>query len=450
IASQVCDGLHHAHTTRDENGTALNLVHRDVKPSNVIINPQGVVKVLDFGISKALVTQEKQGAVRGTWGYMSPEQAAGRDASHEADQYGLACVLYELATLVPLFPEKQPEDIARLMGQDEGARRSVNLTGANSRLSGVLMRALQRDPAARFDSARSMGKSIAGLVGDPVTAREQLVQFQRRMADLAAPAGPGREPLRSDASFASVSDALKTDLGTEDLYVQGLPVSAGDRQRPVAPRRTRISSTERWVNLASVLFLLVALCIVGFTGWRLFREPPAAVTTQSDAPEPELPGTSPGDVAAPEDEKASQEATETPPPPGQVQSAPAIPEKTPEPTPAPVQAQPEPPREQPAPERTEQTTRGRADAPRAETDDSQPRPKVDVGRLTVGSTIAAQVLVDGRFIRYAPMYRQKVTAGTHEVVLVADDGRRKAFNVHVPAGADVKRIWSFEEGRWAH
>ncbi|MFT4979858.1 MAG: serine/threonine protein kinase, partial [Myxococcota bacterium] len=128
IGRQVCDGLHHAHSARSPEGHHLQLVHRDLKPSNLMLNPQGVVKLLDFGISKAQITDERSGAIRGTWGYMAPEQAAGEPVGASADLFGLASVLYELAALQPLFSEKDPATVRELLAQDEAARRASRLT----------------------------------------------------------------------------------------------------------------------------------------------------------------------------------------------------------------------------------------------------------------------------------------------------------------------------------
>jgi len=103
LGRQAADGLHHAHTASDDQGQALELVHRDIKPSNLILSPHGVVKVLDFGISKGRLREERSGSVKGTWGYMAPEQAAGEEVSPAADVFGLATVLYELASQQPMF-----------------------------------------------------------------------------------------------------------------------------------------------------------------------------------------------------------------------------------------------------------------------------------------------------------------------------------------------------------
>lgn len=184
LGRQICEGLHYAHTVRDEHGNALHLVHRDVKPSNLILNPQGVVKVLDFGISKALIAAETRGAVKGTWGYMSPEQASGAEVSARADQYGVAAVLYELAMLQPLFPEKEPRVLRALMEQDEGARRAARLMGVHGPLAPVLVRALQRDPYARHETSMTLAQDLARLVPDPVLARDQVLQFQSSLLAL--------------------------------------------------------------------------------------------------------------------------------------------------------------------------------------------------------------------------------------------------------------------------
>ena len=75
IGRQVCEGLQYAHDLAADSGEPLGLVHRDIKPSNLMVNQQGVVKVLDFGISSAHGTGDSQGGVKGTWGYMALEQA---------------------------------------------------------------------------------------------------------------------------------------------------------------------------------------------------------------------------------------------------------------------------------------------------------------------------------------------------------------------------------------
>ena len=106
------------------------------------------MKILDFGISKALISHEQAGAVRGTWGYMAPEQADGQEVRGVADLFGLAVCLYEIA-LGP-WPEKDPATVRGLMAQDEAARRASKLGGAHSALAGILVRALQRDQ--RLDS----------------------------------------------------------------------------------------------------------------------------------------------------------------------------------------------------------------------------------------------------------------------------------------------------------
>ncbi len=203
IGRQVCDGLQYAHAAPGEDGNALGLVHRDVKPSNLMLNPQGVVKLLDFGISVALVGASDQ-AVRGTWGYMSPEQSAAEPLDARADLFGLAAVLYELAALDTLFPEKEPADIKALMARDEAARRANALTGAYGPLAPILVRALQRDPEARFPTAHAMGKALTALVPDPVVAREHLLRFQAQMVALAdGGAGPARERPRSASTFGT-------------------------------------------------------------------------------------------------------------------------------------------------------------------------------------------------------------------------------------------------------
>ena len=162
LGRQVCDGLNYAHSLTTDEGEALHLVHRDVKPSNLMLNAQGVAKVLDFGISYATDSSEAAGAVKGTWGYMALEQAEGHPVGPAADVFGLGAVFYEMATLEPLFGDKENAVIRQKLADDVAAHRAAALGGAyqdlggcsSVRSSGIRTRATARPPASGARSRR--------------------------------------------------------------------------------------------------------------------------------------------------------------------------------------------------------------------------------------------------------------------------------------------------------
>ena len=100
-AIQICKGLAYAHSLRDDQGEALSVVHRDLKPGNVIRSKHGVVKIMDFGIARATASWAAltaQGVIRGTPSYMSPEQVLNSELDGRSDLFALGIVLYELVT----------------------------------------------------------------------------------------------------------------------------------------------------------------------------------------------------------------------------------------------------------------------------------------------------------------------------------------------------------------
>jgi len=161
ILAQAAAGLHAAHELKDENGVAMQLVHRDVSPQNVLISRAGHVKVTDFGVAKALGDSREEtavGRVKGKLSYMSPEQAESKPVDRRSDVFALGVVLY-LAT-VGFHPfrranEKRDDQYMRLLVGDYRRPSSI-IAGYPKDLEAIVVRALNRDPKDRYATADEM------------------------------------------------------------------------------------------------------------------------------------------------------------------------------------------------------------------------------------------------------------------------------------------------------
>jgi hypothetical protein len=418
IGRQACDGLHFAHGANDDRGRHLKLVHRDMKPSNLILSPHGMVKVLDFGISKGRLRQEKEGSVKGTWGYMAPEQAVGLPVGPTADVFGLATVLYELAALTPMFVDKSKDDIKRLLKDDHAARVAATLPSEYAPLVPVLIKALQRDPRARYASAEEFGRGLAGLLSDPVSVRDETLRFFGRAnaveggTGAAAPANGGRKPVR-DAPTAVL-----------------------------APARSR-----SWIGRGSAIALAVgALVAVGVASWWF------------------LPHTLAKGAAA------GELATDGRPPPteprartafGQVGLG-ALEDTLPEVPPEPAEpAEPEEPTAVARVDRTgaqpELTLPGEpvvaeAEPTAAEVRSAMEPPPVsvdpaDLASVVLGCTQDAEIYIAGRYAGRNRVEKQ-LPPGHYAVAMVTGDGRRRSFEIDLEKAGKLKRIWDFDRQGW--
>jgi serine/threonine protein kinase len=161
IVASACEGLAYAHSRTDEANRPLNVVHRDISPQNLLISFDGAVKVVDFGIAKAadLTTATKSGALKGKFAYMAPEQAGGKVLDARADIFAIGLVLYELLTGVrPLKKESELATLqAALACQIELPSQVADVP---AELDSVVMRALARDPADRYDDARQFQAAL--------------------------------------------------------------------------------------------------------------------------------------------------------------------------------------------------------------------------------------------------------------------------------------------------
>jgi serine/threonine protein kinase len=163
IVAKICAGLHAAHELEDELGEALNVVHRDVTPQNILLSSRGHVRLADFGVAKAqgqLHRPTETGEVKGKLSYMAPEQLTSRNLDRRVDIFALGCVLYEctvgrrpfqgdgaLSTLYQILEEEVTSPSSLLPGYPVGLER-------------IVLKALEKDPAARYQTAEAMQKDL--------------------------------------------------------------------------------------------------------------------------------------------------------------------------------------------------------------------------------------------------------------------------------------------------
>jgi serine/threonine-protein kinase len=173
LGRQACAGLQHAHDA--------SLVHRDVKPGNLLLRDDGVLKIADFGIARAaeMTRQTQAGTILGTAAYLAPEQIAGEDATRESDLYSLGSVLYELLTGRPPYVFDSLAELAAQ--QSEGTIVPVRdlEPAAPAELEAAVMHALARDPSFRPASAAELAAELSPHAEPPPTKPLPRPRFKR-------------------------------------------------------------------------------------------------------------------------------------------------------------------------------------------------------------------------------------------------------------------------------
>ncbi len=159
IACGICEGLHYAHTLCDDDGRALEIIHRDVSPDNIIVSRTGIPKLLDFGIAKAnIVAATTQGTLKGKYAYMSPEQLKGEVLDHRVDVYALGVVLYELITGQKPFSGTDAELfklLEQIIHEDPPAMHELRPIVPEG-MELIVQRAMEKKPEHRYATAREM------------------------------------------------------------------------------------------------------------------------------------------------------------------------------------------------------------------------------------------------------------------------------------------------------
>ena len=188
LSADICGALDFSH----RNG----IVHRDVKPGNVMITPQGTVKVMDFGIARAVsdsaATMTSTAAVIGTAQYLSPEQARGEGVDARSDVYSMGCMLFELVTGAPPFTGDSPVAVAyQHVREDPRLPSSIN-PGIPPELDAIVLKAMSKNPANRYQSAAEMRNDLLrALAGQRVEATPVMGDAEKTTILAATPGGPG-------------------------------------------------------------------------------------------------------------------------------------------------------------------------------------------------------------------------------------------------------------------
>ena len=272
IGSQVANGLKEAHKR--------GLVHRDIKPGNIMITPDGKVKVTDFGIV-SLQNEEsditKTGAVLGTASYISPEQAQGKPVSFESDLYSLGTVLYELIAGKPPFTGDSPIATATKHLTDKPEKLSNFRKDIPKALENAILKLLEKRPSDRFKSAEDLRALLLQQ-----RKQIQINQTQENLVDLTNPKIKFRFTL--PALIISVALVFGTVWALSNVF-DGLPVDGSAPTLVEIPDLTGSEQAQALNDLQSLGF------IVGIenaadssvpAGFVITTQPPANTITNPD------------------------------------------------------------------------------------------------------------------------------------------------------------------------
>ena len=313
LVGQAADGIAAAH--------ALGIVHRDVKPANLLVTPDGIVKITDFGIARAgdAVPMTQTGQVLGTPQYLSPEQAEGKAATPASDIYSLGVVLYECLAGHRPFERDSPVVTALAHVRDEPPPLPDDVP---AHLRETVRVALAKDPAARFPSAGAFATALhggpleagAGTPSPPGSDAPTVVAA----AAGAGVAGAGVAAAAADRSREGTGTA-PGDGGASDGTRVMRPAPVGGGTPPPDDRRRR-SGAPPWLPwVAAAAAVLLVVLVVAFIANRRDTGGPTTADTSGSTPSQQTttrsrrpsPSPSPSKSSSPSPSESSSPATVT-------------------------------------------------------------------------------------------------------------------------------------------
>lgn len=267
IGAQVCKALSVAHNQ--------DIIHRDIKPQNIMVQPDGNVKVMDFGIARAKNSMKQQtSAVLGTAHYISPEQAQGKELTPASDIYSLGVVLYEAAT--GKLPFDGPDSVSVAMKQVSDAPvppREVN-PDLDPNLEAIILRALEKDPAARFATVNDMKHALNDyLAGRPVSLDDDATHVMSN--------GTFVPPISNAAGATSVMQPLASDGSP----VSGAPsvMRAVDEEEQAKHKKRRNAVIVAIIAAVALLVAAIAFALSGMNGSSMVPDVTGQTAQQAEA-----------------------------------------------------------------------------------------------------------------------------------------------------------------------
>jgi hypothetical protein len=309
VASSVAAGLHYAHEKRDRDGKPFDIVHRDVTPQNVIVTYDGAVKLLDFGIAKASnrINETRSGSFKGKVPYMSPEQCRGEPLDRRSDIFSLWILLHEMTLCRRLFRGETDFQILKQIAEGPITRPRDVDPSYDERLQAIVMKALERDPERRFQTARELQEALEERAHDlrmrlsPLALADYMRALFAEKVGAWERASADGDRQKLEAHFATMAAEREADLAAEEaggglspVYCDPPPSDVQLSSLPDDERAPRRGRARLW------LALLAATAAVAVGGWHYRGEIVAKLRARPAAAALVVPSVAPTELPTPE------------------------------------------------------------------------------------------------------------------------------------------------------
>jgi eukaryotic-like serine/threonine-protein kinase len=250
--AEVCAGLHAAHELKDEEGTPLGVVHRDVSPLNVLVGEGGFAKLIDFGVAKArdrVAPETRSGVVKGTPQYMAPEQAMGHEVDRRADIWAAGATLYRALAGRPPFADR--DELAAFIG---GRPMNELPAATDPDVRAIVKKAMARDPDGRYPTANAMRAALEQVLHSATGRVPAAIGSARSPQAVTVSEGQPADPAFAKTELLASTPAGASHRAGEDK----------DRKKRGKKRRSG-DATNRYFALALILAAGVVVAAAAFS-----------------------------------------------------------------------------------------------------------------------------------------------------------------------------------------